>query len=78
MQVLRLERVSANVNIIHELSVVMSIDFCKTMNKVHPSLTDQSSAQSKSISNDTLARLTTLTDSLKQEKQQRLQKVTQY
>ncbi|KAM1251702.1 hypothetical protein ACFX13_040629 [Malus domestica] len=74
-KVLRLERVSANVNIIHELSVVMSIDFCKTINKVHPSLTDQSSAQSKSISNDTLARLTTLTDSLKQEKQQRLQKL---
>ncbi|XP_068328484.1 65-kDa microtubule-associated protein 5 [Pyrus communis] len=74
-KVLRLERVSANVNIIHELSVVMSIDFCKTINKVHPSLTDHSSAQSKSISNDTLARLTTLTDSLKQEKQQRLQKL---
>ncbi|KAM1781534.1 hypothetical protein ACFX11_040101 [Malus domestica] len=74
-KVLRLERVSANVNIIRELSVVMSIDFCKTINKVHPSLTDQSSAQSKSISNDTLARLTTLTDSLKQEKQQRLQKL---
>ncbi|PQQ06238.1 65-kDa microtubule-associated protein 5-like [Prunus yedoensis var. nudiflora] len=73
-KVLRLQKVDAHVNTIHELSVVMSIDFSKTVNEVHPSLSDHSSAHSKSISNDTLARLTALTNSLKQEKQQRLQK----
>jgi protein regulator of cytokinesis 1 len=55
--------------------VVMSIDFFKTVNDVHPSLSDPSKAQSKSISNDTLARLTSTIHSLKQEKQQRLEKV---
>ncbi|BFG20559.1 65-kDa microtubule-associated protein 5-like [Prunus yedoensis var. nudiflora] len=74
-KVLRLQKVDAHVNTIHELSVVMSIDFSKTVNEVHPSLSDHSSAHSKSISNDTLARLTALTNSLKQEKQQRLQKL---
>ncbi|CAL9000894.1 unnamed protein product, partial [Prunus brigantina] len=37
----------AHVNTIHELSVVMSIDFSKTVNEVHPSLSDHSSAHSK-------------------------------
>lgn len=54
---------------------MMSIDFPKTLNEVHPSLSDPSGSQSKSISNDTLARLTGVVHSLKQEKQQKLQKV---
>ncbi|KAL6130158.1 hypothetical protein ACLB2K_068539 [Fragaria x ananassa] len=72
---LRLQKVNSQVNIIHDLSVVMSIDFFEMLNEVHPSLTDQSATHSKSISNDTLARLTALTSSLKQEKQQRLHKL---
>lgn len=72
---LRLQIVNTHVNTIHELSVVMSIDFYTTLNEVHPSLSDHSTAHSKSISNDTLARLTALTNSLKQEKQKRLQKL---
>lgn len=60
---------------IHDLSVVMSIDFFETVNDVHPSLIDSANGQSKSISNDTLARLTGVIHSLKQDKQQRLQKV---
>lgn len=78
MQALRLQIVNTHVNTIHELSVVMSIDFYTTLNEVHPSLSDHSTAHSKSISNDTLARLTALTNSLKQEKQKRLQKVSQF
>ncbi|CAL9000083.1 unnamed protein product [Prunus brigantina] len=45
--VLRLQKVHADVNTIHELSVVMSIDFSKAVNEVHLSLSDHSSAYSK-------------------------------
>ena len=55
---------------------VMSIDFSKTVNDVHPSLSDSLGNQLKNISNDTLARLMGVIQSLKQEKQQRLQKVS--
>lgn len=72
---LRLHKVNSSIKTVHELSVVMSIDFFKTINDVHPSLSDSSKAQSKSISNDTLARLTSTIHSLKQEKQQRLEKL---
>ncbi|KAJ6387988.1 hypothetical protein OIU77_026534 [Salix suchowensis] len=72
---LRLQKVNSSIKTIHELSVVMSIDFFKTVNEVHPSLSDPSKAQSKSISNDTLARLTSTIHSLQQEKQQRLEKL---
>lgn len=72
---LRLQKVNSSIKTVHDLSVVMSIDFFKTVNDVHPSLSDPSKAQSKSISNDTLARLTSTIHSLKQEKQQRLEKL---
>ena len=60
---------------VHELSAVMSIDFVETINEVHPTLVDPAHGQIKSISNDTLARLTGLIHSLNEEKLQRLQKV---
>ncbi|XP_021683500.2 65-kDa microtubule-associated protein 5 isoform X2 [Hevea brasiliensis] len=72
---LRLQKVISNISTIHDLSVVMSIDFFETVNDVHPSLIDSANGQSKSISNDTLARLTGVIHSLKQDKQQRLQKL---
>lgn len=75
LQILRLQKVNSHVNTIHELSVLMSINFFETVNDVHPSLSDSANGQSKSINNDTLARLTGVIHSLKQEKQQRLQKV---
>lgn len=65
-----------HISIISELSAVMSVDFKKTLNEVHPSLSDSSNGAPLSISNDTLATLTGVVHSLKQEKQQRLQKVT--
>lgn len=52
---------------------MMLIDFYEIMTEIHPSLVDCSKC--KSISNDTLARLAGKVHSLKQEKQQRLQKV---
>nr|XP_023884164.1 65-kDa microtubule-associated protein 5 isoform X2 [Quercus suber] len=74
-KIFRLQKVNSHVNTVRELAVVMSIDFSKTVNEVHPSLSDPSGHQSKNISNDTLARLTGVIHSLKQEKQQRLQKL---
>ncbi|CAK8561153.1 unnamed protein product [Lathyrus sativus] len=74
-KILRQLKVKNHISIISELSTVMSIDFKKTLNDVHPSLSDSSNDAPLSISNDTLATLTGVVHSLKQEKQQRLQKV---
>ncbi|KAF7836261.1 65-kDa microtubule-associated protein 5 [Senna tora] len=74
-KILRLQKVNSHISTIHELSMVMAIDFLKTLNGIHPSLVDSSMSTLKSISNDTLARLTEVIHSLKQEKQQRLKKL---
>lgn len=66
----------SHISTICELTEVMSIDFMKTLNEIHPSLDDSLKGTLQSISNDTLARLTGVIHSLKREKQQRLQKVT--
>ncbi|KAL0429468.1 UNVERIFIED_CONTAM: microtubule-associated protein 5 [Sesamum radiatum] len=71
---LRLQKVSSHISAIHELTVVMSLDFKKIMAEIHPSFVDTASGQSKSISNETLARLTSELNLLKQKKQQRLLK----
>ncbi|KAL0380076.1 UNVERIFIED_CONTAM: microtubule-associated protein 5 [Sesamum angustifolium] len=54
---LRLQKVSSHISAIHELTVVMSLDFKKIMAEIHPSFVDTAAGQSKSISNETLARL---------------------
>ncbi|KAG6628390.1 65-kDa microtubule-associated protein 5-like [Carya illinoinensis] len=74
-KIFRLLKVNSHIDAVHELAAVLSIDSCKTLNEVHYSLTDPSGSQLKSISNNTLARLTGLIHSLRQEKQQRLQKL---
>lgn len=74
-QAVRLQKVNSHVNAVHELSEIMSFDFTKALSNVHKSLTDYTKAHSKSISNDTLARLTELVETLKTEKHQRLLKV---
>lgn len=74
LQNLRLQKVSIHVSAIHQLSVVMSLDFKEIMTKIHPSLVD-AVGESKSISNETLARLTSELNSLKKEKLHRLLKV---
>ncbi|KAH6819134.1 microtubule-associated protein 65-5 [Perilla frutescens var. frutescens] len=75
---LRLQKVTSHLNVIHGLSVVMSLDFKMIMAKIHPSFVDTVAGQSKSISNEILARLTSEMNSLKQEKQQRLLKAQNY
>ncbi|KVI02290.1 Microtubule-associated protein, MAP65/Ase1/PRC1, partial [Cynara cardunculus var. scolymus] len=71
----RLNKVLEFVNIVHDICAVLGIDFYSTVTEVHPSLNDATSIQSKSISNDTLARLAKTVLALKEAKKQRLQKV---
>ncbi|XP_016482832.1 65-kDa microtubule-associated protein 5 [Nicotiana tabacum] len=72
---LRLQRVNSYMSEIHELSVVMSLDFKQIIANINPSLANHMTVQSKSISNETLASLTSEVISLKQLKQQRLERL---
>lgn len=63
------------VSTVHDLCAVLGMDFFSTVTEVHPSLNDSTGVQSKSISNDTLARLAKTVLTLKEDKKQRLQKV---
>ncbi|XP_009779411.1 65-kDa microtubule-associated protein 5 isoform X1 [Nicotiana sylvestris] len=72
---LRLQRVNSYMSEIHELSVVMSLDFKQIIANINPSLVNHMTVQSKSISNETLASLTSEVNSLKQLKQQRLERL---
>ncbi|XP_077242637.1 65-kDa microtubule-associated protein 5-like [Tasmannia lanceolata] len=71
----RLQKVNGDVISIRDLSAVMLIDFMKLISEIHPSLADSACYKSVSISNETLARLAGTVDSLKQERQKRLQKL---
>ncbi|CAA3011666.1 65-kDa microtubule-associated 1-like [Olea europaea subsp. europaea] len=72
----RLHKVLEFVSTVHDLCAVLGLDFFHTVTEVHPSLNDSAGVQSKSISNDTLARLSETVLSLKEDKKQRLKKVT--
>lgn len=63
------------VSTVHDLCAVLGMDFFSTVTEVHPSLNDSTGVQSKSISNDTLARLAKTVLTLKEDKKQRLHKV---
>ncbi|KAI3769159.1 hypothetical protein L6452_00259 [Arctium lappa] len=71
----RLHKVLELVSTVHDLCAVLGIDFYSTVTEVHPSLNDAAGVQSKSISNDTLARLAKTVVALKEDKKQRLQKL---
>lgn len=71
----RLHKVLDYVNTVRDLCAVLGMDFFNIITEVHPSLGDSVGIQSKSISNDTLARLARTVQSLKEEKKQRLQKL---
>ncbi|KAJ9562668.1 hypothetical protein OSB04_007828 [Centaurea solstitialis] len=71
----RLHKVLELVSTVHDLCAVLGIDFYSTVTEVHPSLNDAADVQSKSISNDTLARLAKTVVALKEDKKQRLQKL---
>lgn len=63
---------------VHDLCAVLGIDFYSTVTEVHPSLDDATGVASKSISNDTLARLAKTVIALKEDKKQRLKKVCHF
>ncbi|CAI9760399.1 unnamed protein product [Fraxinus pennsylvanica] len=71
----RLHKVLEFVSTVHDLCAVLGLDFFSTVTQVHPSLNDSAGVQSKSISNDTLARLSETVLSLKEDKKQRLKKL---
>ncbi|KAJ9551424.1 hypothetical protein OSB04_015469 [Centaurea solstitialis] len=71
----RLKKVLEFVNVVHDICAVLGIDFYSTVTEVHPSLNNATSIESKSISNDTLARLAKTVLALKEAKKQRLQKL---
>ncbi|XP_042424680.1 65-kDa microtubule-associated protein 1-like isoform X1 [Zingiber officinale] len=71
----RLHKVLDFVSTVHDLCAVLGLDFFSTVTEVHPSLNDSVSVQSKSISNDTLSKLSTMIVELKEDKKLRLQKL---
>ncbi|KAI3703805.1 hypothetical protein L1987_74000 [Smallanthus sonchifolius] len=70
----RLNNVLEFLNNLHDICGVLGVDFYNTVKDVHPSLIDATGSQSKSISNDTLAKLAKTVKALKDVKQQRLHK----
>ncbi|CAH8392937.1 unnamed protein product [Eruca vesicaria subsp. sativa] len=71
----RLQKVNSYISAIRDMSETMSSDVSDALSNVHKSLTDFSMADAKSISDDTLAGLAKLTESLKNEKHQKLLKL---
>ncbi|KAE9614765.1 putative microtubule-associated protein, MAP65/Ase1/PRC1 [Lupinus albus] len=71
----RLHKVLEFVSTVHDLCAVLGLDFFSTITEVHPSLNDSTGVQSKSISNETLARLVKTVLTLKEDKKQRLHKL---
>lgn len=67
----RLHKVLEFVSTVHDLCAVLGMDFFSTATEVHPSLNDSTGVQSKSISNDTLARLAKTVLTLKEDKKNR-------
>lgn len=71
----RLQRVEKYIQAVHRLSAVLGTDSSTIITNVHPSL-DGLSGISKNISNSILAKLNRTVESLEEEKQKRLEKVT--
>ncbi|CAL9155125.1 unnamed protein product [Musa hybrid cultivar] len=71
----RLHKILDFVSTVHDLCAVLGLDFLSTITEVHPSLNDSVSVQSKSISNDTLSKLSGMVMVLKEDKKMRLKKL---
>ncbi|CAL9076812.1 unnamed protein product [Musa acuminata var. zebrina] len=71
----RLHKILDFVSTVHDLCAVLGLDFFSTVTEVHPSLNDSVSVQSKSISNDTLSKLSGMVMVLKEDKKMRLKKL---
>jgi Ase1/PRC1/MAP65 family protein len=61
--------------VVHNLCIVLGMDFFSTITEVHPSLDDSVDVSCKRISDDTLSKLDKTVVSLKEDKQTRLHKV---
>lgn len=71
----RLKQVLEHLGTINSLCLVLGLEFKHTVNEIHPTLDDSSTA--KNISSDTIERLSLLIHRLKELKIQRMQKVCQ-
>ncbi|KAE8774789.1 65-kDa microtubule-associated protein 1-like [Hordeum vulgare] len=71
----RLHKILDFVSSVHDLCSVLGMDFLATVTEVHPSLNDSVGAHSKSVSDETLSRLSKMVAELKEEKVKRLGKV---
>lgn len=73
MQSDRLKQVQDHLNTLNSLSLVLGMDLKNMVSEIHPSLGD--SEGSRSISNDTIERLATAIQKMREVKIQRMQKV---
>lgn len=71
----RLHKILDFVSSVHDLCSVLGMDFLATVTEVHPSLIDSVGAHSKSVSDETISRLSKMVTELKEEKVKRLGKV---
>ncbi|PWA85074.1 microtubule-associated protein, MAP65/Ase1/PRC1 [Artemisia annua] len=69
----RVKQVLDHLSSLNSLCLVMGMDFKQTIHEVHPSLSE--SEESKSISNDTISRLATAIQRLREVKLQRMQRI---
>ncbi|XP_038884227.1 65-kDa microtubule-associated protein 8 isoform X2 [Benincasa hispida] len=70
----RLQRVGKYIDTVHKLSATLGMDASTIITKIHPSL-DDPFGRSKNISDSILEKLKRTVESLKEEKQQRLEKL---
>lgn len=70
----RLQRVGKYIDTVHKLSATLGMDASTIIAKIHPSL-DNPFGRSKNISDSILEKLKHTVESLKEEKQKRLEKV---
>uniref|UniRef100_M8B9Y9 65-kDa microtubule-associated protein 1 n=1 Tax=Aegilops tauschii TaxID=37682 RepID=M8B9Y9_AEGTA len=71
----RLHKILDFVSSVHDLCSVLGMDFLATVTEVHPSLIDSVGAHSKSVSDETISRLSKMVTELKEEKVKRLGKI---
>ncbi|CAD6336316.1 unnamed protein product [Miscanthus lutarioriparius] len=71
----RLRKILESVSSVHDLCSVLGMDFVGTVTKVHPSLDDSVGVQSKSISDETISKLSKMVIVLQEEKSKRFAKI---
>ena len=71
----RLNKILESVSSVHDLCSVLGTDFVGTVTEVHPSLDDSVGVQAKSISDETLSKLSKIVIGLQEEKSKRFTKV---